>query len=189
MTSGTGSAIQARDFNKNTKDPLRDEWGPGAMQHLVNALNGSPVAIVLDKHTGFAEVNVTLGGVRQTPGYGTFQVLVKRVYSDGTTGGCWYPLYQVGTVIVLDRGSEGMGARYNALMAYMDERSAASRKLQAEMVADAGVEDPSELPRGKWEVRSFPGYVHASFSPEKILGPGRYTWKRYETADLLAEKV
>lgn len=180
MTSTTGSAISPRDFNKNTKDPLRDEWNSGAMHHLVKALNGQPVAIVLNKATGFVEVNVTLGGVRQTPGYGTFQVLIQRVYSDGTTGGCWYPLFQVGTVIELGDSL----ARWDAVRAYSEEQTAAIVALQNKMMEELGAKDRYSLPRGTWEARVFPGYVHASFSPEKFGGPVKYTWKRFEAKAL-----
>lgn len=181
MTSNTGSAVNARDFNKNTADTNRDEWLPGAMHHLVKALNGAQVAIVLDKHTGFAEFNVTLGGVRQAPGYGTFQVLVQRAYSDGTTGGCWYPLFKVGTVIELGNSR----ARWEAMDTYGEWQTLAICKLQDQMVADLGVEDRYALPSGKWEARVFPGQVHASFAPEKFSDPVKYTWKAYRVADLI----
>lgn len=181
MTSTTGSAISPRDFNQNIKDPLRDEWTSGAMHHLTKALNGAPVAVVLDKSTGFAEINVTLGGVRQTPGYGTFQVIVKRVHSDGTQGGCWYPLFKVGTVIELGDSS----ARWTAVRAYREEQTAAIVALQKEMAAELGAKDRSELPRGTWDASMFPGYVHASFKPESYRGPVNYTWKRYESAALV----
>lgn len=181
MTSGTGSAINARDFNSNTKDPHRDEWSSGAMHHLVKALDGAPVAIVLDKYTGFSEVNVTLGGVRQTPGYGTFQVLVQRVYSDGKPGGCWFPLAEVGTVITLGDSN----ARWTAKDTYREEQTLAVRKLQDQMMADLGIDDRYQLPRGKWEARMFPGFAHASFTPEKFSDPVSYTWKRYASKDLV----
>lgn len=180
MISTTGSAINARDFNKNTKDADRDNWISGAMHHLVKALNGAPVAIVLDKHTGFTEVNVTLGGVRQTPGYGTFQVLVQRTFSDGQTGGCWYPLFKVGAVIELGNSR----ARWTALEAYGEEQTLACRKLQDEMVSDLGVADRYALPSGKWEARVFPGFVHASYDPQSYTAPVSYRWKRYESKDL-----
>jgi hypothetical protein len=180
MASSTGSAISARDFSDKVTDPNRDEWSSGAMHHLVKALNGSPVAIVLDKSTGFAEVNVTLGGVRQNPGYGTFQVLVKRVHSDGTTGGCWYPLFQVGTVIELGDSR----ARWIARESYRTEKSAAIRRLHDEMADDLATEHLDDFPAGEWEASMFPGFVHASFRPESYCGPVNYTWKRYESKDL-----
>lgn len=184
MTSTTGSAITARDFNKDTKDTRRDEWTPGAMHHLIKALGGRQVAIVLDTSTGFSEVNVTLGGVRPTPGYGTFQVLVQRVYSDGKTGGCWYPLAQVGVVMILDRDGEGLGAKYEAQRSYSDEQTAAIRKLQDKMCDELQISDRYNLPRGKWAARSFPGYVHASYTPERILDKPGYTWQSYRSDEL-----
>lgn len=187
MISTTGSAITPRDFNQDTKDPMRDEWSSGAMAHLVKALNGTPVAIVLDKQTGFCEVNVTLGGVRAN-GRGHFEVLVQRTYSDGTTGGCWYLLFQVGTVITLGKETPGLGARYTAYQAYSEEQTQAIRKLQDAMMAELGIGDRYQLPRGKWAARSFPGYVHASYTPEKTLDEPGYTWKRYNADELINAK-
>lgn len=181
MASSTGSAISARDFSDKVADPNRDEWNSGAMHHLVKALNGSPVAIVLDKGTGFTEVNVTLGGVRQTPGYGTFQVLVQRAHSEGTNSDCWYPLFKVGTVIELGDSH----ARWTALESYRVEKSAAIRRLRNEMVDELATEHLVELPKGTWEASMFPGFVHASFRPEGYRGPVTYTWKRYESRDLV----
>lgn len=186
MTSTSGSAITARDFNRNTQDPRRDEWTPGAMHHLVKALNGTAVAIVCEKNTGFAEVNVTLGGVREN-GYGHYEVLVNRVYSDGTTGGCWYLLFKIGAVITLDSRADqvGLGARYEAVKTLGEERRQGIRKLQDHMMAQLGVEDREQLPRGKWECSSFPRHVHASFTPESYTGPVKFTWQAYHSADLV----
>lgn len=182
MTSTSGSAINARDFGQPTTDPNRDEWQAGPMIHLVEALQGRPVTIVLDKRTGYTQVNVILGGVRQTPGYGTFQVLVQSVHEDGTTGRCWHRLPDVGTVIEMGfhRG------RWDAMDSYRNERSAAIRKLQDEMVENLGLKDRYELPRGKWDARIFPGDVHASFTPEKCGDPVKFTWKPYSRKDLAA---
>jgi hypothetical protein len=186
MISATGSAITPRDFNKDTKDQQRDEWSPGAMDHLVKALNGAPVAIVLDKQTGFCEVNVTLGGVRAN-GRGHYEVLVQRTYSDGKTGGCWYLLFQVGAVITLGEETPGLGSRYTAYQAYSEERTRAIRQLQDALMVELGIDDRYQLPRGKWAARSFPGFVHASFDPEKRERGGLlYTWKRYEASALAA---
>jgi hypothetical protein len=70
MTSTTATAqntqsacvgvINARDFNNNTRDPLRDRWTVGTLHHVVKALAGRPVAITVDKSTGHTLFNVTL---------------------------------------------------------------------------------------------------------------------------------
>jgi hypothetical protein len=181
MISSTGSATNARDFSKRTTDPHRDDWNAGAMHHLVQALGDSPVAIVLDKATGFTEVGVTLGGVRQTPGYGTYQVLVQRVHSDGTTSGCWFPLFKVGTVIEL----KAMGnAHYTALSSYAEEKTRAVRRLQDEMMAELSIQDRYQLPKGTWNASVFNGFVHVSFQPESFTGPVEYRWERYASSVL-----
>lgn len=183
MISGTGSAIAPRTFNSDTTDKLRDRWTAGAMHHLIKALGDTPVAIVLDKHTGFAEVNVTLGGVRPTSS-GGFQVLVNRVYPDGVTGGCWYDLFNAGAIITLG----DTDARWIAVKTYREEQALAIRKLQDKMMAELGIDDRYQLPRGKWGCSSFAGYVHASFTPGSYTGPVRYTWERYSSDSLVAAK-
>lgn len=180
MTSTTAAAINARDFGDRVTEANRDEWRAGAMHHLIKALNDAPVTIVLDTHTGFTQANVTLGGVRQTPGYGTFQVLVESVHSGGTKGRCWHPLHKVGAVIIMGDSAP----RWEALRTFREERSAAIVRLQKDMAVELGLSNCLELPRGTWSVSVFNGYVHASFSPERVNGLVRYTSKRYESADL-----
>jgi hypothetical protein len=70
MTSTTATAqntqsacvgvINARDFNNNTRDPLRDRWTVGTLHHVVKVLAGRPVAVTVDKSTGHTLFNVTL---------------------------------------------------------------------------------------------------------------------------------
>jgi len=179
----SGSAINARDFEQDRSEADRDTWKPGPMHHLVMALDGARVLIVVDRRTGYTEVGVTLGGVRKTPGWGTYQVLIQREHEGGKTSGCWYPLMNVGTVIELtELGSTG--ARWTALQAYREQKSQAICKLQAAMVQELGLSDTAALPRGKWDARVFPHEVRASFTPEKILDPVPYTYRSYSLADL-----
>lgn len=179
MISNTGSAINARDFNRDTKDPDRDTWSAGAMHHLVTALDGAPVAIVLDKQTGFVEFNVTLGGVREN-GRGFHEVLVERTHVNGTNSRCWYLLFKVGTVIQLGES----GARWEALESYSEEGTRAVVQLQHDMMDKLGIENRDALPRGTWSVSHFPRFVHASFKPESDRDPVKFMWRRYSSAQL-----
>jgi hypothetical protein len=165
-TSTSGSAITAADFSSRTTDSDRHRWTPGKMIHLVKALGDTPVAIVLDTYTGNTQVNVRLSGVRQTPGYGSFQVLVTRVDGDDVERGCWHPLDKVGTVIVLGRSN----ARWDALRSYADERIAAI--LNARPKLAALYPETENVESGcTWRVTRFPHRVEVSFDPDRTRFP------------------
>lgn len=174
--NASGSAINPADFNKNTKDPDRHEWTPGQMRHLVRALGDTPVAIVLEKATGFSLVNVQLRDVRKTPGYGTFQVLVAAPLSDGTIQLCWYSLNNVGTVIILGASR----ARWTALDTFRKEESAAKRKAYPLWEKQY---EGRQQPAGKWTVRSSAYDVTVSFMPDSLRD--QYDYWTFPAADLL----
>jgi hypothetical protein len=127
-----GSAIQARDFSERVNDPNRDRWSVAAMQAVIEALGGRPVAIVADESTGFTLVGVTLtaaydGGPARGP-------VVTVVGSDTTTN---YRLADIGAVIDLDGASvPGGGVRHSAVQIYREVRSAAIRQAQRDHEAD-----------------------------------------------------
>lgn len=160
MTSTTGSSIDARDFNQNTADPNRNLWTAGQMRHLVAALGDTPVVVVAEKRTGHTMVGVRLTGVRQTPGYGTFQVCVERDDADGVTRRCWHPLFNIGTVVILGDSQ----ARWTALRSHSTEYTNAKCKLYAELVAEHGKDATSELNRGaEWSVGQLDTLVDVYF--------------------------
>jgi hypothetical protein len=183
MTSTTAAAINASDFHathgRKRDGNRRDTWSPGAMRHLVKALDGAPVVIVCEKATGFTEANVTLGGVRES-GYGSYQVLVQRDHSDGTTSACWYPLDKIGVVITLGDSAP----RWKAIDAYREEHTRAVRRLQDDLVARLGVASRYDLPRGTWDASLLGHSVHASFAPADHQGPLNYTWRSYPSDSL-----
>lgn len=164
--STSGSAITAATFSSSYNDRDRNDWTPGKMIHLINALGTTPVAIELDTYTGNTQVNVRLAGVRQTPGYGTFQVLVVRVDGDGVERTCWHPLHKVGTVIILGTSD----VRGRALRTRADERTAAIRKAIPLLVEKYS--DVNDLSMGAtWEVSRFPSHVTVSFTPDRKRHP------------------
>lgn len=170
-----GTAINPTDFNKDTKDPNRNTWTPGQMRHLVKALGDTPVAIVLEKATGFSLVNAQLRNVRKTPGYGTFAVLVAVPLSDGTIHHCWYSLNHVGTVIVLGESN----ARWTALDTFRNEESAAKRRVYPLWEKKY---EGRQQPKGKWTVRSSAYDVTVSFNPDSLRD--QYDYWTFPAADL-----
>lgn len=115
-----GNAFTPSDFSKRVTDSDRDRWTLHKALYTVEAIAGAPVVIVSNAQTGHTKVNVTLGRIRQTPGYGTHEVEIISRYSDGTTGQCFYSLYDIGTIINL-----GDGSINTALLAEGEDRSAA----------------------------------------------------------------
>lgn len=168
------TAIAARDFNQDTTDSLRDRWSPGALRHLIAAAKGQVVTIVLDARTGNAETGVTLNGVRQTPGYGTFQMLV--IYRWGTgendVNRTWHPVDKMGTILVHDAVTDDV--RGKALRTYREEGAAAieiGRKRLAAKYLDMET-------RGTWRCLQFADFVDVSFRPESYTSPVSFeTWR------------
>lgn len=122
----TGSAIEARDFSAKTTDTLRDVWTRGKMRHVIAALNGGPVAVVIE---GLAFVGVTLlhEGAGRLPG-GQGRVRIRHYLADGTTQDTDYRLETVGTIIALGDPQ----AKWTALTTYREEVSAAITKARME---------------------------------------------------------
>lgn len=139
--SATASTILPEDFSTNTTDSDRYQWTPGKMFHLVAALNGAPVNIVADTMTGFTLLDVTLEDVRQTPGWGTYQVLVVATYN-GEPSKTWYSLDKVGAIMILN----GSRADSRAVEDHRGEGIAATR-----YVFDHN-EISDRMRSGKWEV-------------------------------------
>lgn len=139
--STTGSVINARDFDSNVTNPNRDLWNGGAMRHLIAALDGGPVAIVTDKLTGFTEVNVILGGVRQSS-----EVRIDYRWDTGVgeVNRIWHHLTKIGTVVILGHNNN---ARWTAFDTYRTERMNATLRARDELAAELGTE---EIPVGKW---------------------------------------
>lgn len=161
MTSQTTSAILPTDFNKNTADKNRHLWTPGQMRHLIKVLNGHPVILITDNQTGHAQFNVTLEGVRQTPGYGTFQVLIRHEYAPGKANRTWTSLYSLGETIMFMPGAPREVSKWKVLDSYREECSAATAYARAKWEA----EEPDLY--GKYEATPFDYEVHVRFTSQK----------------------
>lgn len=132
-TSHTSCAILASDFSRSTSDQLRRQWTGGKMRHLIDALNGAPVVIIIDEQTGFAMVNVRL---RLSMLPNEF-VTVESTLPDGTVHQVDYRLWKLGETIIPLTGALD-NVKWNALRAYNDEQDAAIRLASAAHGAPEG---------------------------------------------------
>jgi hypothetical protein len=156
MTTTTTTAVRAQDFSSDTTDTTRDRWTIGKMRHLVAALDGTPVVITLDRHSGFAVIGAELLGCTEHPLKGA-QVRVKSTFDNGETSLTDYRLAEVGdTIIPLDGRVGGRGAKWIALESYRAETSAAIAVAQREHG------DTEGRSWGRWSAT--PGYANVAVS-------------------------
>lgn len=126
-TNLSTTAIRARDFSRDSKDPSHNRWTVGKMRHLVDALAGSPVAIITDNQTGHAMIGVTL---ESTYHNGHEGIVLVRATTDDESWTTAYTLTQLGeTIIPLRETSKAPNgsAKWRALRTYSDEAAAAIR--------------------------------------------------------------
>jgi len=122
--------VLANDFSHRTTDALRNEWTPGKMRILIEALQGQLVTITTDKQTGHTLTNVRLVGVRGRIS-GGWSVDVAQRYGTGDTDvnvtGYWLPA--IGPAIIPvgpDSGSSGMNSvKWTAVRMWSDQVSEA----------------------------------------------------------------
>jgi hypothetical protein len=158
-TTTTAGAINAKDFSESTTDVLRERWTLGKMQAVIQALEGRHVLIVVDKQTGHALVNVRLtrafhGG----PSRGD-RVTVESTYEDGSGRPTNYRLDDIGVIVELERGRT-IGAKWDALEIYRNQRMAAIMKAQAEHG------DPEGRSWGRWKGTPYgDGLVGVEYEP------------------------
>lgn len=129
----TSCAILASDFSRSTSDQTRHQWTGGKMRHLVNALNGTPVAIIGDNQTGFVLANVRLS-VSVTPDE---FVTVESLLSDGIVQRVNYRLWKLGETIIPLTGRRD-NVKWEALRTYNDEQDEAIRLVSAAHGAPQG---------------------------------------------------
>lgn len=173
MTSSVVQAVLASDFSNRTTDVLRNRWTPAKMRHLVTALQGAPVTIVLDAQTGFAMTDVTLGLPR--PGMShSWKVPVTSRFADGTTQTVGYDLASVGPCIV----TKSSRAKRDALDTWREEGSAAIRVARRAL--------PGDL-YGKWTAEPGIDSVAVTFESQAEADRGRKVYTRVSLAEVLAE--
>lgn len=163
-----GSTITPQDFSQSMKDRDRDVWTAGKLRHVIAALQGRRCIITAEARTGFTLIGARLRGIRQTPGYGTYQILVEWEYAPGKTQGTWYPVGNIGPAII------GMDCPIRATELAMAESSAA---------ITAAREFLPECTYGSWKVTPGPDYVTVRFAPQKADGGPETALFMYLTKD------
>lgn len=104
------TAITARDFSSSITDANRNRWTAEKLDVLIPALAGVPVAIIVDRQTGFAEIGVKIVGTYDI-GMGHPYVTIER--PNGTSTSYWAPLLG-DTIIPLEKTR----AKWDALKAH-----------------------------------------------------------------------
>lgn len=169
--------ISPRDFATSTtsNEYQRLEFHYGEFRHILAALDGVEVIVVID---GLSLGGVTLEGLRQTPGYGTFQVLVVPSEADRAEGvrPCWYPLGKFRMIIPTGEKLGSKAARWIA-----DE----TIRLEGMAAVDLFNARHPELDGMMGKVTARPthrdGEVDVTFHPSSREN-GRHTYERVNIA-------
>lgn len=166
------STFRAQDFNSSIADSSRSKdkgmWSAGSIRHVIKALGGQPVAIEVDRQTGYTLVNAVL-----TEAYDNrLGVCTKACKtSQNPTGLTRYYLPNVGIVVSL-----GDASKYAAKEFERTEHELARQLFLAEF---------TDLPEGKLEMRSTARGVVVSHQPHSFRA-GRYQHREYSLAQLQA---
>jgi len=152
-----GSTITPQDFSQRTTDKDRNEWTPGKLRLVIAAAAGRRVVITTDKQTGHTLIGARLRGMRRTPGYGTYQVLVEWEYAPGKTQGTWTSTFSIGPAITVMDGP----LRFAAADLAREESSAAIAAARAAL---------PECTYGAWKSTPQAEGVRVAFTPQKADG-------------------
>ncbi|MET7816257.1 hypothetical protein ABZT26_36150 [Streptomyces sp. NPDC005395] len=156
--------IYARDFNTDTRDPLREQWTVASMTAVVRALDGRKVALQTDTRVGTTDLGVTLEGV--TPNASQPAVLVRY---EGRKERLAHQLSNCGMILPLGAGETipiGTGVdstKWEALNLYREERNTACSAALAWAEKKRGaktwgaVKASSGYTPGLWVVTYTPG--------------------------------
>jgi hypothetical protein len=150
--------ITVRDFINSTADQnwKRQEWKPGYLRHVVEAVRGLKVAVTTDKQTGHTPVGVELVGVGYVPGKTYAHLGVRYFYTeDGQEKSyvTWHDIHSIGMILPLQEDSVTLGAKWTAIDTVRAECSAATA-----------------LARAEWEKI---GCNYGAFHAEPLMGAGQ----------------
>lgn len=164
------STFRAQDLKSSIADSHRSTdrsmWSVGSIRHVIKALNGQPVAVELDRQTGW-----TLVGAVLTEAYDNrLSVCTEETKTaQNPTGLTRYFLPKVGVIIGLKSSS-----KYDAIGFERTEHELARKLFLA---------DFPDLPEGKLETRSNARGVVVSHQPASY-SEGRYQHRDYSLAQL-----
>lgn len=109
-------AIAANDFDYSNIT-VRYDWTIGKMRHLIAALDGAEVAVVVDKHNGYTMIGHLIDTFEDDIGSGP-QVTVETSRLHGRVDRFSYRLLEIGTIIELSADAE---AKWVAIESYRAE--------------------------------------------------------------------
>lgn len=184
--TSTTSPIAPEDFKSNLHRKEAwgkfSEWNAGPMRHVIEALAGTPVVIVMDKRTGFTLVGAVLVDVRTrySGGQGIAVSTECAKTPQNPQGITVYSLRSVGLVIPLQSTTHGQ--RQAAMEAERRELELAERIYRESL--------PEDRPEGRVEVSSHESEVHAGYrrSDYKHRGPTP-NWARISFAQIQAASL
>lgn len=111
------TVIRPQDFRRYTDDKHRDEWTAELLRYVVEALDGAPVAITVDRATGHTLVGARLVRATDDYRYGMYspRLRVETVLADGSTQITDYRVDSIGDAILPLSETTGKGAKWQAL--------------------------------------------------------------------------
>lgn len=152
------STITARDLGARPDHNGNAEWTAGGLRRVVDGLDGAPVVINLDKHTGYTAIGVVLVQVRDG-GPGTSAQVLVRYTEGGQTWETWHLVFMLGeTIVPLTRGDDGLAHKWTIRRALSDERSAAIAQVRADNPGSADW-------WGKWEATPLVHGMSVTYTP------------------------
>lgn len=157
--TSTSGVIAPEDFKSNLHRKEAwgkfSEWNAGPMRHVIDALNGTPVVIVMDKRTGFTLVGAVLVDVRSrhSGGQGIAVSTEDCKTPQNPEGITVYSVRSVGVIIPLQSTTHGQ--REAAMQAERRELELAERIYRESL--------PEDRPAGHVEVSAHENEVHAGY--------------------------
>lgn len=172
--TATSGIIDPKDFESNLHDArtgrTTHHWNCGPMRHVVEALAGTPVVIVVDRMTGFTLVGAVLVDVRgryYSNGMGVAISTECGKTAQNPQGITVYDLRSIGAIIPLQDSTHGL--RTAAMQSERRELDLAREIYTASL--------PDDRPAGHVKVSSFNHEVHASYRTQSLRERGP-SWAR-----------
>lgn len=152
-----GSTVTPEDFSHYVTDKDRHVWTAGKLRHVIKALEGRRVVITTEARTGHTLIGARLEGLRQTPGYGTYQILISWEYAAGQVQRTWYHI-------------DGLGPAITAMDAPVKFVVSELARQESSAALKAAREALPECTYGAWKTTPGYDYVICRFTPQKEDG-------------------
>jgi hypothetical protein len=163
--SSSGTAIDARDFDRDTTSITRDRWDGGKLRAVLAARQpGTRFHVVTDNMTGHVSWNVELIDVLGPGWTGSWdRLLVRYHHADGTHHDTAYSSLNLGTIF-----TEDSSVKWDALKFWHDETGKA-------LAAVRPVAEEHGQTYGRYHLRLTRLGVHVTYEPQRPeAGPKGY---------------